>query len=303
MTIPEKKLKNGFALPELGLGTWQMGGRFEPDTSNDEGDVVAIKAAIEEGITHIDTAAMYGQGHTEELVGKAIEGVTRSKLFITSKVAKENHTCEGILESCRNSLSRLGTKYLDLYLLHHFSKECPLEEAAKALDALVDEGLVKSIGVSNFTTEHLKDTQKLTKHKIVCNQVFYNLQAREPERLSSTNADKTRTGKPETEGLLSYCQKNDVMLVAYRPVNKGALLEEIPPVMDQMCVKHEKTPAQVAINWLTTQDNVVTLFKTSNAAHLKENLGAVGWHLSEEDVELLRKEYPNQISETEMPLG
>lgn len=287
MTIPGKKLKSGFSLPLLGLGTWQMGGRFEPDTSNDPKDIKAIKDAIDAGLIHIDTAEMYGQGHTEELVGHAINGVERSRLFITSKVAKENHTCDGILESCKNSLDRLGVKYLDLYLLHHFSTECPLDEAMKALDTLVEKGLVRDIGVSNFTTAHLKEAQSYTKNKIVCNQVYYNLHAREPE----------------TEGLLDYCQKNDVLLVAYRPVEKGALLEDIPEIMLEMCVKHEKTPAQISINWLISQPNVVTLFKTSSELHLKENLGALGWNLSEEDIELLRKEYPNQTSKTELPLG
>ncbi|PIQ68414.1 MAG: aldo/keto reductase [Candidatus Taylorbacteria bacterium CG11_big_fil_rev_8_21_14_0_20_46_11] len=287
MTIPEKKLKSGFSLPVLGLGTWQMGGRLEADTSNDPKDIEAIRAAIDAGLTHIDTAEMYGQGHTEELVGQAIKGMDRSKLFITSKVAKENHTCDGILESCKKSLARLGVKYLDLYLLHHFSTECPLNEAMKALDGLVEDGLVRAIGVSNFTTAHLKEAQGYTKNKIVCNQVYYNLHAREPE----------------TEGLLEYCQKNDVLLVAYRPVEKGALLDDVPDIMDQMCVKHEKKPAQIAINWLISQENVVTLFKTSSELHLKENLGALGWNLSAEDIELLRKEYPNQTSETEMPLG
>lgn len=288
MEIPVKKLKNGFELPELGLGTWQMGGRDEPDASNNAGEVAAIKAAIEVGVTHIDTAEAYGGGHAEELVGEAIRGMTRKKLFITSKVSEENHTCEGIPASCMKSLKRLGTDYLDLYLLHEFSTVCPLKEAVEALDALVDEGLVKHIGVSNFGKEHLKGAQGYAKHKIVCNQVHYNLQVREIEK----------------KGLLEYCQTNDVMLVAYRPVQKGKLLEDIPEIMEEMCVKYQKTPAQIAINWLVSQKDVVTIAKTSNPTHLKENLGAVGWNLTEGDVELLRKEYPGQVDISDViPLG
>lgn len=277
MDIPVKKLKNGFALPELGLGTLYMGGKIEPDTTNDVQDIAGIKEAIAAGVSHIDTAEGYGTGHAEELIGKAIKGYDRKRLFITSKV-KENSRKARILQACKESLARLGTKYLDLYLLHHFSPDCPLEESIEALDELVDKKLVKHIGVSNFTKEHLADAQKLTKHKIVCNQVYYNLQAREPEA---------------TE-LLNYCQKHDVMLVAFRPVEKGKLLDGVPAIMDEMCVKYQKTPAQIAINWLLSQKNVVTLVKTSNPAHLKEDLGSIGWNLTESDIELLRKNYPGQ---------
>src|SRR3989338_2701860 len=243
MEIPMKRLKSGFGLPELGLGTLQMGGKDAPDASNEAAEVTAIKAALEMGVAHIDTAEAYGQGHTEELVGEAIQGINRKKLFITSKVSKENHTCDGILESCKKSLKRLGTDYLDLYLLHEFSEKCPLEEAVEALDTLAEKGLVKHIGVSNFTKEHLADAKKLAKRAIACNQVYYNLVAREAE----------------TSGLLKYCQKNDVMLVAYRPVEKGKLLEDVPMLMKELCVKYQKTPAQIAINWLTSQKNVSQL--------------------------------------------
>ncbi len=286
MEIPVKKLKNGFALPEFGLGTWQMGGKREIDVTNDAQDIAAIRAAIDNGITHIDTAEAYALGHAEELIAEAVKDLDRKKLFVTSKVLPENHTCEGIFDSCKKSLKRLGMKYLDLYLLHAFSKDCPLRGAIEALDALVDEGVVKYIGVSNFTKEHLKEAQDLSKHGIVCDQVYYNLQAREPE----------------VTGLLDYCQKNDVMLVAYRPVEKGKLLEDVPPRMDQLCVKYQKTPAQIAINWLISQKNVVTLAKTSNVTHLKENMGALGWNLTEEDVELIRKDYPGQMSTPERDL-
>lgn len=278
--IPTKKLEHArFSLPELGLGTWQMGGRHEADTSKDPEEITAIKAAIDSGVTHLDTAEVYGAGHAEELIREATRGTERESLFITSKV-EEYKDHNDIVAACKKSLKRLGTKYLDLYLLHHFKPHCPLEESVKGLDILVKEKLVKHVGVSNFTKEHLKEAQSYTKNKIVCNQVYYSLVSREPE----------------SSGLLTYCQKNDVLLVAYRPIEKGSILDEIPPLIQELCLKYERTPAQIAINYLTSQKNVAALFKTSNAAHLKENLGAVGWHLSEADVERLRKEYPEQVA-------
>ena len=283
-----KKLKSKFSLPELGLGTWRMGGQDEADKASDAAEIAAIRSAIEAGVTHIDTAESYGAGHTEELVGKAIRGMDRKKLFITSKVSEENHTCEGIPASCKKSLKRLGTDYIDLYLLHTFSAMCPLQEAVQALDALVDDGFVKYIGVSNFGTKHLAEAQKLSKYPIVCDQVHYNLQVREVEKT----------------GLLKYCQTNDVMLVAYRPVQQGKLLEGVPEIVEEMCVKYQKTPAQIAINWLISQRNVVAIVKTSNVAHLKENAGAVGWNLTESDVERLRENYPGQMTVSDLiPLG
>lgn len=288
MEIPLKRLKNGFSLPEFGLGTWQMGGREESRTDNDEKDIAGIRAAIEAGITHIDTAESYGNGHAEELVGEAIRGVNRKKLFLTSKVSAWNQQHEKVLQSCKTSLKHLRTDYLDLYLLHQFPPDYPLEHAVRALDKLVDDGLVKHIGVSNFGVAHLKEAQSYTKHRIVCDQVHYNLQVREIEQ----------------KGLLDYCEKSDVMLVAYRPIGKGKLLEGVPTIMEEMCVKYQKTPAQVAINWLTSQKGIVTLAKTSDPAHLKENLGSIGWYLTESDVELLRKNYPDQVGVSDVtPLG
>jgi diketogulonate reductase-like aldo/keto reductase len=288
MIIPVKKLKSGFAMPEYGLGTWQMGGRYEVERNNDQSEIAAIKKALDIGITHIDTAEIYGLGHTEELVGEAIKDYDRSKLFVVSKVHGNNLSQEGIIRACEESLKRLRLDYLDLYLMHRYNPAFSLRESVKALDELKAGGLIKEIGVSNFGVEHLAEAQSYTKNKIACNQVHYNLEYREPE----------------AGGLLDYCQKNDVMLIAWRPVSKGELLDNVPAVLQQLCDKYQKTPAQVAINWLVSQSNVVTLSKTSRREHLEENLGALGWYMEESDVELLRDQYPNQkkISDV-VPLG
>ncbi len=280
-TIPTKKLSNGFEMPVLGFGTWQLGGLTERNPLNDDNaDIIAIKAAIDAGITHIDTAELYAHGYTEELIAKAIKDYDRSKLFITSKVHQVNMTYEKVLTSCKDSLARLETPYLDLYLFHGYHPMIDLKGSIKALDELIAAGLIKNIGVSNFSKERLAEAQSYTKNKIVCNQVHYNLQCREPEK----------------KDLVKYCQDNDILLVAFRPVGKGALLKDVPKIMKKMCKKYKKTPAQIAINWLTSQKNVVTLTTTHNSEHLKENLGALGWQMSAKDIERLRLEYPNQIA-------
>lgn len=277
MNIPTKKLTNGFELPVYGLGLWQMGGRWEADDSNDQREIDAIKAAIDMGVTHIDTAESYGDGHAEELLGEAIKGYDRSKLFIATKVSKENQGYEGVHKAFQKSLKRIGTDYIDLYMLHRFPLPgISLEETMKAMDELVEQGLVKNIGVCNMSPNRFKAIQKLTKNKLVCNQVHYNVQYREIE-------DK---------GVLKDCQDNDVMLVAWRPLQKAELTDN--PLINELAEKYGKTPYQVMINWLISQPNVVTISKTSDIEHLKENLGAVDWTMDEADIERIRQEYPDQ---------
>ncbi|AKM81605.1 MAG: Aldo/keto reductase [Candidatus Pacebacteria bacterium GW2011_GWF2_38_9] len=149
----------------------------------------------------------------------------------------------------------------------------------RAMDKLVQDGLVKNIGVSNFKTDRLKDVQKHTNNKIVVNQVYYNLLMREPEH----------------EGLLTYCQQNDIFLEAYRPLEKGMLLDNQSALIIDLAKKYNKTPSQIAINWLISQENVITLSKTSTIEHLEENLGAIDWKMDQEDIEKLRKDFPNQV--------
>jgi diketogulonate reductase-like aldo/keto reductase len=208
-------------------------------------------------------------------------------VFLVSKVF-EPFDYDGVVSACHASLHRLKTTYLDLYLIHRYNPDYPLKEIIRALDRLKDEGLVQNIGVCNFNVEHLKEAQHYSKHTIVCNQVHYNLEFREPERA----------------GLLEYCQQNDIMLAAYRALQRGSLSTEAPSIIKEMAKKYRKTHAQVALNWLIAQPNVVALAKTRTFSHLYENLGALGWELEGGDVERLRREYPDQkdISNA-VPLG
>ena len=285
MKMPTERLRSGFEMPIFGMGTWRMGGDYHYDPSNDdEADIRAIRAAIEIGIIHIDTAETYAEGHAERLVGQAIKGYDRKKLFIVSKVSPEHLRYDDLIASAKGSLERLETDYLDLYLIHHPNPNIRIVETMRAMDVLVDEGLVKNIGVSNFTVERLEEAQAHTKNRIVANQLHLNLIYREPER----------------KGLLEYCQKNDVMFVAWRPMQKGLLAKRGIKVLDEMCEKYGRSPAQIAINWLVSQPNVVTLSKMRNVEHIGENLGAIGWQMDEEDIDRLRRDFPNQqdVSDT-----
>lgn len=279
MKIPLKTLSTGFSLPILGLGTWRMGGKREKNTIDDEKNITIIQEAIHFGVTHIDTAEAYGEGHSEELIGLAIKEFDRKNLFLTSKISPEHALYADVMISLKESLRRLQTSYLDLYLLHRPNPiDIPIADTMHALDDLVAEGLVKNIGVSNFNNEQFEEAQFYAKNKLVVNQVHYNLLYREAEK----------------KALVEYCIDNDVMLVAYRPLQEGLLANNGIQILDELCSRYHKTPIQIALNWLISQSNIVTIAQTSNKQHLEEMIGAVDFFLSPEDIEKLRREFPDQ---------
>jgi diketogulonate reductase-like aldo/keto reductase len=279
MKIPVKNLTSGFSLPVYGLGTWTMGGAMEQDMDNDDAvDVAAIHQALEMGVRHIDTAELYANGHTEEIVGRAISDVPRKELFLTSKVSQAHLGYSDVMSSCQRSLDRLGTDYIDLYLIHAPNPDIPITETLRAFDALIEEGLIKHIGTSNFSKERFIETQQYTKNNLVTNQVHYNLKYRQAERT----------------GFLDYCQGHDVILTAFRPIERGLLTGPSISLLNELGKKYEKTAAQIALNWLISQKNVVVICKTTSAFHLSENVGAIGWELEQQDRELLRNSFPGQ---------
>ncbi|MDB5164912.1 MAG: hypothetical protein JWL89_538 [Candidatus Saccharibacteria bacterium] len=255
-----------------------MGGRMEPDTSDDDRYIAAIKSAIDHGVTHIDTAEVYGGGHTEKLVGEAIAGYDRSKLFITTKL--KSSTTGGynaVIEACEASLERLGVDHVEMYLLHAYPKTGePVEEIMRAMDALMDHGLVKNIGVCNMTVDRFEHLQNLSNYNLVTNQVHYSVQMREPE----------------ARGLTEHAVQNDYFITAWGSLEKGLL--EQGDTLKELAKKYNKTPYQVALNWVIAQPNVITIPKTTSVEHLEENLGALGWELEPEDLEKLNKDFPNQ---------
>jgi diketogulonate reductase-like aldo/keto reductase len=287
MKIPTKNFIGGFKLPVYGLGTWQMGGRWESDSTRDDKEIEAIQGAIDRGITHIDTAESYGNGHAEEIIGKVLKNNDRSKLFIASKVSATNQCYDDLLNSFNSTLSRLRTDYLDLYLLHRYPEPgMPIAKTMKAMNLLVDTGRVKQIGVCNMSVNRLKEVQKYSKYPIVCNQLHYSLACREIVK----------------RGVLEYCQKNNIAIVAWGPLQKGQL--EQTDLLNNLAKKYQKTPYQVALNWLISQEGVVTIPKTSNMKHLDENLGSLGWGLNDKDMESLTRDFPGQYYKSDrVPLN
>ena len=261
-----KTLPGGDRIPVLGLGTWQVGGGMSADHANDKQEIEGIRTAVELGYRHIDTAEIYGGGHAEELVRLGINGFSRTNLFITSKVWSANLGYRATLQALEGSLRRLDMPYLDMYLIHWPNHKIPLEETFAALNELVEQGKVRHVGVSNFDKEQLAQAMTLSKTPLSTNQVHYSLLYREPEQ----------------NGVLRFCRDNNILLTAYRPLERGAVLAH--SVVREIAGKHGVTPAQVALKWLIDKPNVITIAKAVSESHLKDNMAALSVQFSEEDV-------------------
>jgi diketogulonate reductase-like aldo/keto reductase len=266
----------GLDVPVIGMGTWMIEGRSR---DAERRAIEALHLGLDLGMNHIDTAEMYGNGRVEELVAEAVDG-QREKVFLVSKVLPSNASYEGTLKACERSLKRLKTDFIDLYLLHWPSSQHPIEETMRAMERLVDEGMIKFIGVSNFDVEQLREAQKaLVKHRIACNQVLYHLAYRGIER-----------------ELLPYCAENGIAIVGYSPFGHGNFLSSHSrggKVLDEIAKRQNRTVRQVALNFLTRDSNLFTIPKAGNPDHIRENSGAVGnWKLTEEDIVAIDRTFP-----------
>jgi diketogulonate reductase-like aldo/keto reductase len=259
------QMLDGTEIPVLGLGTWTYGGGNSADYSRDAESVALLRRLIELGYTHLDTAESYGKTHCEELVGQAIKAYPRDTLFITTKVAPEHLGYRDVLTALEGSLRRLGTNYVDLYLIHWPNRDIPLEQTFRALNELLADGLVRRAGVSNFDRTLLRESMRLCRGPVVTNQVRYNLLHREPE----------------TNGILDFCQREGVILTAYSPL-KDDVLDHA--TVRAIAARHAVTPAQVAIQWLVRQPRVITIPKSSDLAHAQDNLAALELALSDDEV-------------------
>lgn len=272
----------GVKVPVIGQGTWMI----EGDRDTESRAVEALRLCLELGMTHIDTAEMYGDGHTEELVAEAIAG-RRDQVFLVSKVLPSNASYEGTLRACERSLRRLKTDWLDLYLLH-WPSSYPIIETMRAMEKLVAEGLIRFIGVSNFDVEGLKEAERALKNeRITCNQVLYHLGDRGIERR-----------------LLPYCTEREIALVGYAPFGHGGFPSPHSAGgrgLAEIAKRHNRTPRQVALNFLTRHHCTFTIPKTTHPERSRENSGGVGWKLSTDDVMAIDRAFSPPIHDT--PLG
>lgn len=242
------------------------------DRARRRDEIAALRLGLDLGMTLIDTAEMYGDGRAEELIAEAVAG-RREEVYLVSKVYPHNASRKGAVAACERSLKRLQTDCLDLYLLH-WRGNVPLAETLEAFQALQKAGKVRAYGVSNFDADDMREAAALPGGGAVAtNQVLYNL---------------TRRGV-EWE-LLPWCREHGMPVMAYSPVEQGRLLGN--PALGRVAARHGATAAQVALAWLVRQEGIIAIPKAGSPEHVRENHGALGLRLTEEDLSELDRAFP-----------
>ncbi len=269
---------NGKKIHPIGIGTWAIGGsRFEDgsafaDYDHDDQYIDAIRYSISRGQNHIDTAQIYGVGHTEEIVGRAIRGLKRENLVIASKVNKSHALRSAVPKAAEGMLSRLGIDRLDLLYVHGPWNVLPMKEYIAGVNDALEAGLTDAIGVSNFNAEQLKEALSLTRNPLVANQVHYNL------------LDRGHV----TQDLIDLCLKENILIVAYRPLERKLLADQCANTsILRLADKYKRPVSQIAINWLLAQKNVVVIPKAAMREHIDENLASLEFILDPGDIEIL----------------
>ena len=264
----------------IGQGTWY----------NEDDDravaIAALRRGLDLGVMHIDTAEMYGAGQAEEMVGEAIAG-RRHEVFLVSKVLPENASRTGTLEACRQSLARLGTDRLDVYLLH-WRGQHPLEETIAAFEQLQRDGKILSWGVSNFDVSDLEEVRRIAGDgRFVCNQVLYHLQERAIEH-----------------AVIPWCEQHGLAVVAYSPFGHG----DFPGprtkggrVLQEIAAAHQTIPRQVALRFLVRRPSLFAIPKASSPEHAAQNAAAGDLRLSEGELAQLEEAFPRGPRPSTLP--
>jgi len=257
----------GVDVPVIGQGTWEIGREA----------VKTLREGLDLGLTHIDTAEMYGNGKAEELVSQAIAG-RRDEVFLVSKVLPSNASYEGTLRACERSLERLKTDHLDVYLLH-WESSYAIGETMRAMERLIDQRQIRFAGVSNLDVTATKAAQAaLRHHKLACNQVLYHLQERGIERR-----------------LIPYCAEQGIAVVAYTPFGRtdwDRLKTPAGKVLAEIAKRNGRSVRQVVLSFLTRWPHVFTIPKADKVEHMRENAGGADWSLPAEDIAAIDRAFP-----------
>jgi diketogulonate reductase-like aldo/keto reductase len=259
--IPTRTLPSGDDLPQLGFGTWQLDG----DTVRD-----GVHTAMDAGYTHVDTAEGY---HNEGEIGDALEEYDRENVFLTSKVLPKHLNYDSLIEACEDSLDRLGTDYLDLYLIHWPNPAVSLRESLDAMAALHGRGLVRNVGVSNFSAYQLSCAQHIADVPIAVNQIEFHPWFQRPD-------------------LVEYCRETDVVVEAAAPLARTEIFED--EVVQSLAEQYDRSIPQIVLKWAIERD-IVVLPKSSSAAHIRDNADLFDWSMTDVDLEALDdrdRDYP-----------
>lgn len=289
--------RSGIRVSRVGLGMWQAGGNPWGEDVNDADSVAAMVRAHELGVNLIDTAEGYGSGHSEEVVGRAVQEIGRDEVVLATKVSGNHLRYEDVQRAAARSLRRLGVNAIDVYQVHWPDPwhQIPLGETMRGLEKLYKDGKIRAVAVSNFAVRDLEEARAaLSSTDIASNQVQYSLLHREIEK-----------------EVLPYCQRENIAVLAWSPLAKGALtgkydthrkpqdplrtghvlfrdknlasIGHLLRVMEEVGKAHDRTLPQVALNWHLSHDGVIPIPGAKRPAHVESNVGAVGWRPSDEE--------------------
>ncbi len=265
--------RTGIDVARVGQGTWNL------ELDDERAAVEALEAGIEAGMTHVDTAELYGNGRMERLL-RGVVARRRDELFLVSKVMPRNASYRGTIEACERSLSRLGTERLDVYLLH-WPGSVPLEETVRAFEALEADGKIGAWGVSNFDVADLETAAAVVgAERIACNQVLYHLGERSIEHT-----------------VVPWCGARGIAVVAYSPFGSGRFPAPDSPggqVLAKIAAAHEATPRQIALAFLMRRAGAFVIPKAAVAAHARENAGAAEPELEPDEMRAVDEAFPSQ---------
>ena len=274
--------KSDFKVSQMGIGTyydpgWIFSAKVLKRQTKWENKVAAIKAGVDNGINLIDTAELY---ESENLVKKAIGPFEREDLFIATKVWPSHFSYEKVIKSCERSLKKLGLDYVDLYQLHFPSRIRDISETMRAMEHLMEQGKIRNIGISNFDLERTrKAAESLKKYEIASTQMNFSVAHRDIEK-----------------DLIPYCRENKIAILAYYPLGHGKLVSpgsRTASVLREISDNHGgKSAPQIALNWFMSKyDFVFPIPRASNADHVVENSGSMGWKMTEEEIRKLEESF------------
>lgn len=268
------ELHTGEQIPRVGQGCMGIGGDFERDHCDIDTHAAGLELGVDLGLTFLDTAEVYADGHSEEIVGRIARG-KRDKLFIATKFSPKNHEYLSVLRAAEASLRRLRTSYIDLYQVHWPNPSVPIAETIRAMEALVTAGKVRYVGLSNFSTREMKAAQSALKTcTLLSNQCEYNLFDRFIEL-----------------DILPHCRSTGAIAIAYSPLDKGRTTDgdRRLQLLRSLAKKYDRSPSQIALNWLTSQPSVAVIPKSVNPAHIRENAEATDFDLETSDRDLISR--------------
>lgn len=295
--------RSGIKVSAIGIGTWQWGSKIwgYSKTYNEDDLHESFSKALELGLNFFDTAEVYGNGKSEEILGRCLRKVKREEVVIATKFSPTRFTENGIKKALENSLKRLGTSYIDLYQVHWPNPLVPIEKIMKVLEKLWSEGKISAIGVSNFNLKQLiKARDSLSKTDIMSNQVQYNMLKRNIEK-----------------DLLGYCLREKITIIAYSPLAQGSLtgkyskmnkpkdlvrrsnpyftsrkLEKIVPLIDALrdiSDKRGKTVTQIVLNWILRWDHIIPIPGVKRVSHVLDIAGSMDFRLNDEELRIIEE--------------